>query len=398
MPGNTDKSTNSTDELLNHSRIGTIPEAVADLRAGKFIIVVDDLDRENEGDLIFPAELATAEVINFYETHVRGWICVSMSPDEADRLDLPLMVNINTERHGTAFTVTVDYREGTSTGISASDQALTINKLADPDSKPHDFLRPGHVRPLRARAGGVLERAGHTEAVVDLMKLSGFQPAGILCEIKNPDGSMARLPELIKYAERHDFRIYTIQDLIAYRLATEKLIKRVAEAEIETCWGRFRAIGYESTVRDEQHLALIYGDIGAIVSGKDPALVRVHHSHVLCDIFGVRDKNGFDHIDMAMKKIVANKSGVLVYLRSQFRGQRMLAKLQEMSERSELVVKECANPDIPPDHVKRDYGIGAQIIHDLGLTRINVLTDHPMELVGLGGYGIEIAGHVGLSG
>jgi len=392
-----DKSTDLNGELLNHDRIGTIPEAIADLKGGKFIIVVDDFDRENEGDLIFPAELATPEIINFYETHVRGWICVSTAPSSADRLELPLMVDLNTERHGTAFTVTVDYRDGTSTGISAADQALTINKLADPDSKPHDFLRPGHVRPLRARAGGVLDRAGHTEAVVDLMKLSGFQPTGMLCEIKNPDGSMAHLPELIAYAEKHDLKIYTIQDLIAYRLSTEKLTKRVAEADVETCWGRFRSIGYESIVRDEQHLALVYGNLADIVAGPDPALVRVHHSHVLCDIFGVREKDSFDHIDAAMKKIVNNGSGVLIYIRSRLRGARMIGKLQEMAEANEVVVKPDSDRDIPPEHVKRDYGMGAQIIHDLGLTKIQVLTDHPKELVGLGGYGIEIEGNVKLS-
>ena len=199
MSSNSDNTNNIPDELLGHPRIGSISDAIADLKAGKFIIVVDDFDRENESDLIFPAELASPEVINFYETHVRGWICISMSPPVADRLELPQMVDLNTDRHGTAFTVTVDYREGTSTGISAADQALTINKLADPESRPHDFMRPGHVRPLRARAGGVLDRAGHTEAVVDLMKLSGHSPVGMLCEIKNPDGSLAFWMSIIPF-------------------------------------------------------------------------------------------------------------------------------------------------------------------------------------------------------
>ena len=388
-------SSSMPDTEKNTDRIGTIPEAIEDLKAGKFIIVVDDIGRENEGDLVFPAELVTPEIINFYETHVRGWICVPMAPQETDRLELELMVNRNTERHGTAFTVTVDAAEGTSTGISADDQARTIRHLASPDSKPHDFLRPGHVRPLRARTGGVLERAGHTEAVVDLMKLSGYNPVGILCEIKNPDGSMARLPQLIEYAEKHDIRIYTIESLIAYRLLAERLVKRVAEAEVDTKWGRFLSIGYESVVRDEQHLALVYGDLYTAVSGIDPTLVRVHHSHVLCDIFGVRKPGAADQIDTAMRKIVGNGSGIFVYIRSRLRGKRMISQLQEMAD------SDADSPDFceeaQPDHEKRDYGLGAQIIRDLGVKRMTVLTDHPKELVGLKGYGIEIEGHEELS-
>ncbi len=378
-------------------RIGTIPDAIADLKAGKFIIVIDDINRENEGDLVFPAEVVTPDIINFYETHVRGWICVAMATHEADRLELPLMVNRNTERHGTAFTVTVDASEGTTTGISAEDQANTIRLLASPDSKPQDFLKPGHVRPLRARVGGVLERAGHTEAVVDLMNLAGFQKVGILCEVKNPDGSMARLPELIKYAKKHDIRIYTIEDLIAYRLLTESLVKRVAEAEVETRWGTFKSIGYESVVRDEQHLALVYGDLSEIIARDEPALVRVHHSHVLSDIFSLRGPGGIDYIDAAMRKIVENGSGVFVYIRSRLRGQRMISQLQEMAVQTENVNETEQCHDIPPEHEKRDYGLGAQIINDLGITNMRVLTDRPKELVGLGGYGIEIEGHVPMS-
>jgi 3,4-dihydroxy 2-butanone 4-phosphate synthase / GTP cyclohydrolase II len=382
---------------LNHTHIGTIHEAIEDLKAGKFIIVVDDIDRENEGDLVYPAELVTPEVINFYETYVRGWICVAMASQETDRLELELMVNRNTERHGTAFTVTVDAAEGTSTGISAEDQAHTISLLASPDSKPHDFLRPGHVRPLRARAGGVLERSGHTESVVDLMKLSGYHPVGILCEIKNPDGSMARLPQLTEYAKKHDLRIYTIESLIAYRLLTERLVKRVAEAEVNTKWGVFKSIGYESVVRDEQHLALVFGDLHEIVSRPKPALVRVHHAHVLCDIFGVRKPGSIDQIDSAMKKIVENGSGVFVFIRSRLRGKRMISQLQEMAEPKQDGAEIEFCEEIPPEHEMRDYGLGAQIIHDLGITKMRILTDHPKEMVGLKGYGIEIEGHVELS-
>ena len=376
--------------------IGTIPDAISDLKAGKFIVIVDDRNRENEGDLVFPAQNVTPEIINFYETHARGWLCVPMSPSEADRLELTLMVDKNTERHGTAFTVTVDAAKDTTTGISARDQATTIKTLADPASVPSDFLRPGHVRPLRARAGGVLERAGHTEAVVDLMKLAGFNPVGILCEIKNPDGSMARLPQLVEYASQHDLRIYTIEDLIAHRLLTERLVRRVAEADVETRWGVFRAIGYESVVREEQHLALVHGDLAKIAGGPEPAWVRVHHAHVLCDIFAVRHPEGFDRIDAAMRKIVGHGSGVFVYIRSRLRGQRMIEQLKEMRVECVPALARENGREVPPEHVMRDYGLGAQIIHDLGLSRIRVLTDHPRELVGLAGYGIEIAGHVPL--
>ncbi len=394
----TDKSvTDITAGSERHERIGTIPEAIADLKAGKFIILVDDVDRENEGDLVFPAETVTPEIINFYETHVRGWICVAMAPSETDRLELPLMVDRSTERHGTAFTVTVDEASGTSTGISAADQALTIRRLADPTATPQDFLRPGHVRPLRARTGGVLERAGHTEAVTDMMKLSGFRPVGILCEIKNPDGSMARLPQLLKYAEEHDVKIYTIEDLIAYRLLQERLVKRVVDSEIETRWGPFRSIGYESVVRDEQHIVLVYGDLAEIVSGPEPALVRVHHAHVLCDIFGVRHEEGFDRIDAAMRKITKKGKGVFIYIRSRLRGQRMLGQLKDMALECDPVLETENGREVPPEDVMRDYGLGAQIIHDLGITNMQVLTDHPRELIGLKGYGIEIEGHVPLS-
>jgi 3,4-dihydroxy 2-butanone 4-phosphate synthase / GTP cyclohydrolase II len=380
-----------------YETLGTIPEAIADLKAGKFIILVDDIGRENEGDLICPAELATPEIINFYETHVRGWICVAMAPSEADRLDLPLMVNHNTERHGTSFTVTVDLATGTTTGISAADQTATINALASPESEPSDFLRPGHVRPLRARAGGVLERAGHTEAVVDLMKIAGFRQVGVLCEIKNSDGSMARLPELNEYAKQHNIRIYTIEDLISYRLATESLVKRVAEAVIGTKWGTFRAVGYESVVRDEQHLVLIYGDLGAIATSSSPALVRVHHAHVLCDIFGVPCCEGGDRIDSAMRKIIDHGSGVFIYIRSRFRGARMIEQLKAIAELSDEALVELAEGEVPPEFVMRDYGLGAQIIRDLGLKNIAVLSDHPRELVGLAGYDIEITEHIPLT-
>lgn len=379
-----------------HERIGTIPEAIEDLRNGKYVIIIDDANRENEGDLVFPAEKATAEVINFYETHVRGWICVPLAPAVADRLHLPMMVERNTERHGTAFTVTVDAAEGTSTGISAEDQALTIRKLAHPESKPHDFLRPGHVRPLRARSGGVLERVGHTEAVVDLLKLAGFQPAGVLCEIKNPDGSMARLPKLIEYASKFDFRIYTIEDLVAHRLQSERLVARAAETMVTLKWGEFLSIGYESLLREEQHLALVYGDLDTLSKSDEPALVRVHHSHVLSDLFGLRLEPGVpDAIDEAMRHIVHNKSGVFIYIRSRRRGERMLEQIRALT--GEKRKQETVYDDVPPDMAFRDYGIGAQIIKDLGLTKIKVVTNHPRAYIGMAGYGIEIAGHVPLS-
>jgi len=385
----------SNSESQRHARIHPIPDAISDLRSGKFIILVDDANRENEGDLVIPAEKVTPELINFYETHVRGWICVAVAPSVADQLDLPMMVARNTERHGTAFTVTVDAARGTSTGISASDQAVTIRLLADPLATPDDFLRPGHVRPVRARPGGVLERAGHTEAVVDLMKIAGFQPSGVMCEVKNPDGSMARLPQLIEFAEKHDINIYTIEDLIAYRLVSERLLTRVVETELDAKWGRFRAIGYESVVRDEEHLALVYDDPAELAASKEPVLVRVHPSHVLCDLFGLHGNGEGDRIDAAMKKIVENGNGVFIYLRSRLRGRRMLAQLRGLKS-GEIIPEEGMECEIPPEHARRDYGLGAQIILDLGLKRITVLTDHPTELVGMAGYGIEIAGHIPL--
>ena len=382
---------------LERTKIGTIPEAIADLKAGKSIILVDDADRENEGDLIFPAQNVSPEVINFYETHVRGWICIAIAPSITERLELPLMVDRNTERHGTAFTVTVDGSSNTTTGISAADQTATIRLLADPEAKPADFLRPGHVRPVRARAGGVLERAGHTEAVVDLMRFAGFQPIGTMCEIKNPDGSMARLPQLIEFAERHDVGIYTIEDLIAYRLLSERLCYRVVEADITTQWGKFRAIGYESVVRDEEHLALVYGDPAQLASGEAPVLVRVHPSHVLCDLFASRHGDEVDRIDAAMRKIVDNGRGAFIYIRSRLRGSRMIGRLRALSN-GEITPERGRECEIPPEHAKRDYGLGAQIILDLGLKKIRVLTDHPTELVGMAGYGIEIVGHEPLTG
>jgi len=348
----------SNSESQRHARIHPIPDAISDLRSGKFIILVDDANRENEGDLVIPAEKVTPELINFYETHVRGWICVAVAPSVADQLDLPMMVARNTERHGTAFTVTVDAARGTSTGISASDQAVTIRLLADPLATPDDFLRPGHVRPVRARPGGVLERAGHTEAVVDLMKIAGFQPSGVMCEVKNPDGSMARLPQLIEFAEKHDINIYTIEDLIAYRLVSERLLTRVVETELDAKWGRFRAIGYESVVRDEEHLALVYDDPAELAASKEPVLVRVHPSHVLCDLFGLHGNGEGDRIDAAMKKIVENGNGVFIYLRSRLRGRRMLAQLRGLKS-GEIIPEEGMECEIPPEHARRDYGLGA---------------------------------------
>ncbi|HEX9746690.1 MAG TPA: 3,4-dihydroxy-2-butanone-4-phosphate synthase [bacterium] len=377
-----------------YDRIAEIPQAIEDLKNGKFIILVDDANRENEGDLVFPAQNASAEVINFYETHVRGWICVSVAPNVAESLNLSMMVDRNTERHGTAFTVTVDAAHGTSTGISAADQAATIRKLADPESVPDDFLRPGHVRPIRARSGGVLERVGHTEAVVDLMTLAGFHPAGILCEIKNQDGSMARLPDLNEYAVKHDVRIYTIQDLIAHRLRSEQLIKRSVESLVHTKWGEFTAIGYESVVREEQHLALVYGDPEKLKKSNEPALVRVHNAHVLSDLFAVPLSPGEpDKIDTAMNIIVKNGSGAFIYIRSRLRGQRMIEQLVEMKESEEKIPKTRLDT-LPEDMSFRAYGLGAQIIRDLGYHDIKVITNSPKAHIGIEGYGIKIVGHV----
>lgn len=367
-----------------------IEDALRDFSDGKFLIVTDDENRENEGDVILAAEKVTPEAINFMEVHARGMICVPMTCDALDRLRLPLMVERNTERHRTAFSVTVDAETGTTTGISVQDQARTILTLCDPETSPDDLLVPGHVQPLRASPGGVLQRAGHTEATVDLARLAGSQPAGILCEIKNPDGTMARLPQLVEFSRQYGIRMITIADLIAYRARTEKLVKLVAKGSLPTRYGTFTFYAYVSTLDNAPFLALAKGD----VKGTDSVLVRVHSSCLTGDIFKSLRCDCGDQLEFAFSKIEQEGTGVLLYIPQEGRGIGLVNKLKAyvLQEHGRDTVEANEELGFPAD--KRDYGLGAQVLADLGLSKIRVMTNNPSKLVGLEGFGIEIVERV----
>jgi 3,4-dihydroxy 2-butanone 4-phosphate synthase/GTP cyclohydrolase II len=371
--------------------LNTIEEAIQDIREGKIVIVVDDEDRENEGDFVTAARNVTPEIINFMATHGRGLICAPLIEDRCDELGLKLMVNDNSALHETPFTVSIDLiGQGVTTGISASDRAKTIRALIDPNTKPEDLGKPGHIFPLRARRGGVLRRAGHTEATIDLARLAGFEPAGVLVEIMNEDGSMARLPELIKIAQKFNLKIISIADLVAYRLAHESLIEKQAEVKLPTEYGNFKLIAFKQTTNDQIHLALVKGEF----QPNEPVLVRVHSSCMTGDIFGSYRCDCGPQLHTAMEMIEKEGKGVIVYMNQEGRGIGLINKLKayELQEQGLDTVE--ANIKLGFGMDERDYGIGAQIIRSLGISKIRLLTNNPKKRAGLTGYGLEIVENV----
>ena len=372
--------------------LDTIESALADLAAGKCIIVVDDEDRENEGDLICAAELCSEESINFMATEGRGLICVSLTEDRARMLDLPLMVNTNTALHGTRFTVSIDYVHGTASGISVSDRNATVRAMADDSATPADFARPGHIFPLIAVEGGVLRRAGHTEAVVDLMRLAGLKPVGVLCEILKLDGSMARVPDLLEMAQQHDLKMISVQDLIAYRRSKETLVEMVAEARLPSDHGDFLLRVYQNNIDGKEHVAIIKGDVSPDV----PLLVRVHSECLTGDIFASRRCDCGPQLHAALDMIEQEGSGVVLYMRQEGRGIGLVNKIKAyaLQEQGLDTVEANTHLGFPPD--PRDYGIGAQILHDLGVRKMRLMTNNPKKRVGLQSHGLEVVELVGL--
>ena len=370
----------------------SIENAASDIRDGRMIIIVDDEDRENEGDLVCAAEKVTPEVINFMARHARGLICLPLTEERCDELHLITQVADNTSFLGTAFTVSIDGRKGVSTGISASDRATTILTAVDPQTRPADLARPGHIFPLRAKNGGVLVRPGQTEASIDIARLAGLYPAGVICEIMNEDGTMARLPELREFAALHRLKMITVADLVRYRISKEALVRRIVETDLPTTYGLFRAIAYENVINGDVHLAMVMGNVGT----SEPVLVRVHTENVTCDMFGsLIDDTGFQ-LHAALEKISAVGQGVVLYLRQREHSLDLVNQLRTyavMQERG--LTKQEASLETNYG-IDRDYGVGAQILHDLGLRRILLLTNHPPKVAALEGFELEVAGNVPL--
>lgn len=372
----------------------TVEEAIDEIRAGRFVVVADDEGRENEGDLICAAELVTPAMINFMITEARGWVCLALSQEKAKQLDLPMMVERNTESQGTAFTVTVDAdtKFGVTTGISAYDRATTIRVAVDPMCKPGDLRRPGHISPLIANDGGVLKRAGHTEAAVDLARLAGFTAAGVICEIINEDGTMARVPELSEFAEKHNLKFINVAQLIAWRLKRERFVVREATATLPSAFGEFTIHAYRNQLDGMEHIALVKGD----VAGARDVLIRVHSECLTGDVFASLRCDCGPQLEAALALLAGEERGVLIYLRQEGRGIGLLNKLKAyaLQDKGQDTVQANESLGFKPD--LRDYGVGAQILTDLGLTSVRIITNNPRKIVGLEGYGLKVTDRVSM--